>query len=44
MESSVHEAKLLAPMIDDSMQVTEAQMERWAEEIDSPGHLRRILQ
>jgi 3-methyladenine DNA glycosylase AlkD len=34
-KSGVHEARILASIIDDSSQVTEAQMERWVREFDS---------
>ncbi len=34
-ESDVHEAKLLATMIDDPAKVTEGQMERWVKDFDS---------
>lgn len=33
--SKVHEARILAPMVDDPAQVTEEQMEAWAKEFDS---------
>lgn len=33
--SGIHEARLLAPMVDDPSQVTEEQMESWAAEFDS---------
>lgn len=33
--SGIHEARILASMIDDPNQVTEAQMERWVREFDS---------
>jgi 3-methyladenine DNA glycosylase AlkD len=33
--SGIHEARLLAAMVDDPAQVTEAQMEAWAAEFDS---------
>jgi len=33
--SGIHEARILAAFIDDPIQVTEAQMERWAAEFDS---------
>ncbi|MBI4336721.1 MAG: DNA alkylation repair protein [Chloroflexi bacterium] len=33
--SGVHEARILASMVDDPREVTEAQMERWAKEFDS---------
>ena len=33
--SGIHEARLLAPMVDDPSQVTEEQMEAWAAEFDS---------
>jgi 3-methyladenine DNA glycosylase AlkD len=33
--SKVHEARLLAPMVDDPAQVTEGQMEAWAKDFDS---------
>jgi 3-methyladenine DNA glycosylase AlkD len=34
-ESGVHEARILASIVDDPSQVTEAQMERWVREFDS---------
>jgi 3-methyladenine DNA glycosylase AlkD len=34
-ESGVHEAKILAAMVDEPKKVTEAQMEKWADEFDS---------
>ena len=33
--SDIHEARLLAPMIDDQNQVTEKQMDDWVEDFDS---------
>jgi 3-methyladenine DNA glycosylase AlkD len=33
--SAIHEARILACMIDDSQQITEAQLERWVNEFDS---------
>ena len=41
-ESGVHEARILAVLIDDSHLVTEQQMERWVKDIDFMGHLRRL--
>ncbi len=34
-ESGIHEARILAALVDDPSKVTEAQMERWVEEFDS---------
>lgn len=34
-ESGIHEARILAPMIDDPKEVTEEQMERWVQDFDS---------
>ncbi len=34
-DSSIHEARILASLIDDPTQVTEAQLERWAKDFDS---------
>jgi len=33
--SKIHEARILAPMIDDPKQVTQTQMEQWAKDFDS---------
>jgi 3-methyladenine DNA glycosylase AlkD len=34
-ESGIHEARLLAPMVDEPVKVTEAQMEKWVRDFDS---------
>src|SRR6266849_998002 len=34
-KSGIHEAKILAAMVDDPAKVTEKQMDKWVEEIDS---------